>query len=55
MKMLDSEAPIAAENSQNIACDAVLDSRLMPKLSTSTNASGAKIAAKPSTVGCGTA
>ena len=37
--------PIAAQNAQNSAWTVLRDSRLMPKLITSTKASGAKIAA----------
>ena len=41
--MLVRLAPIAAQNAQYSACAAERDSRFTPKLSTSTNASGAKI------------
>ena len=44
-------APIAAQNTQNSACAADVDSLFTPKLSTSTKASGAKIAIIASAVG----
>ena len=44
-------APIAAQNTQNSACAAEVDSLFTPSDSTSTKASGAKIAIIASAVG----
>ena len=45
-------APIAAQKAQNTPWTAVLDILFTPKLSTSINARGAKIAAIARKVGC---
>ena len=50
--MLVRLQPIAAQNTQNSAWAAVAESLFTPRLSTSTNASGAKIEIIASADGC---